>query len=333
MNNEIKVSVCCLAYNHEKYIRKTLDGFVNQITNFNYEILINDDASTDETKKIIEEYQKKYPNVINAIYQKNNLYSQEINITTDILVPMAKGKYLSFCEGDDYWCDNKKLQKQYEALESNKNCSICVHRVQFCTEDGQLQERSIPAEKCRLNETRIINRKEVSKLLFEDISYPFHFSSYFVRREIFNEEYTATNWCEKPRDIHRLQSALLIGDFYYINQIMSVRRRDVPGSWTLRQKSKGIDRKAEILAERMEENLSYNKFTKNIYNEQIMRGIINSLPKLEEYKKSEAKKFIKKHNIRTKTIIKNSTTVNLIKIILLKYSRNLYFLIKRQNNQ
>ena len=70
--SEIEVSVCCLAYNHEKYIRDALEGFVNQNTNFRYEVLVHDDASTDKTAKIIEEYEERYPDIIKAIYQKEN---------------------------------------------------------------------------------------------------------------------------------------------------------------------------------------------------------------------------------------------------------------------
>ena len=106
------VSICCLAYNHEKYIRKTLEGFVNQKTNFNYEILIHDDCSTDNTVNIVEEYRKKYPKLIKPIYQKENQHSKGIKISNVYQFPRAQGKYIAMCEGDDYWTDMNKLQKQ-----------------------------------------------------------------------------------------------------------------------------------------------------------------------------------------------------------------------------
>ena len=88
---EIMVSVFCTAYNHGKYIRDCLEGFVKQKTNFKFEVLINDDASTDNTASIIREYEKKYPDIIKPIYQKENQYSKGISIYRQILVPEASG--------------------------------------------------------------------------------------------------------------------------------------------------------------------------------------------------------------------------------------------------
>ena len=129
MSREIKVSVVCLAYNHEKYIRECLDSIVNQKTSFKYEIIINDDASTDNTANIIREYEKKYPEIIKATYQEENQYSKGVNITEEILLKNATGKYVAFCECDDKWTDSKKLQRQYEYMEVHPKCSMCVHNT------------------------------------------------------------------------------------------------------------------------------------------------------------------------------------------------------------
>ena len=98
---EIKVSVFCTVYNHEKFLRKCLDGFVKQKTNFGFEVLVHDDVSTDKSREIIEEYYKKYPNIIVPIFAKENLFSKRFPITENILRPRAKGKYYAICEGDD----------------------------------------------------------------------------------------------------------------------------------------------------------------------------------------------------------------------------------------
>lgn len=126
MSNPL-VSVYCLAYNHEKYIRQTLEGFVNQNTNFEYEVFVHDDASTDNTPKIIKEYAEKYPNIIKPIFQKENKYSKGIRIAKTFIYPYVKGKYIAICEGDDYWCDDNKLQMQADYLESHKDYVACVH--------------------------------------------------------------------------------------------------------------------------------------------------------------------------------------------------------------
>lgn len=126
---EVMVSICCTVYNHERYIRQCLEGFVAQESEYTYEILVHDDASTDRSAEIIREYEEKYPEVMRPIYQVENQYSQNVPIYTSILFPKARGKYLAFCEGDDYWCDPHKLQKQISFLESHPEYSASVHNV------------------------------------------------------------------------------------------------------------------------------------------------------------------------------------------------------------
>lgn len=121
------VSICCMTYNQENFIKDCLEGFLIQKTNFKFEILINDDASTDQTAQIVREYENKYPHLIRGIYQNKNLYSQGIRITMHILYPQAKGKYVALCEGDDYWTDPYKLQKQVDLMEQNPDLSMCAH--------------------------------------------------------------------------------------------------------------------------------------------------------------------------------------------------------------
>jgi len=130
MNNTIPlVSINCITYNHEKYIRQCLEGFISQKTNFSFEILIHDDASTDNTAQIIREYQKIYPDIIIPILQKENQYSKGIDIWTTYQYPRARGKYIAICEGDDYWTNPYKLQKQVDILQNNNNISMCMHNV------------------------------------------------------------------------------------------------------------------------------------------------------------------------------------------------------------
>lgn len=125
--SEVIVSVCCLAYNHEQYIRKCLDGFVMQKCNFKFEVLIHDDASTDKTASIIREYEAKYPNIIKPIYQLENQHSKGIKPTFTYNLPRCKGKYIAFCEGDDYWTSENKLQQQVNLLDQYNNRSGCFH--------------------------------------------------------------------------------------------------------------------------------------------------------------------------------------------------------------
>lgn len=121
------VSICTLVYNHEPYLRECFDGFVMQKTNFAYEILVHDDASTDGSADIIREYTAKYPHLFKPIFQIENQYSRGGKILSTIQFPRAKGKYIALCEGDDYWTDPLKLQKQVDFLESHPDYVMCSH--------------------------------------------------------------------------------------------------------------------------------------------------------------------------------------------------------------
>ena len=103
------VSVCCLAYNHENSIRQAIEGIVSQKTDFAFELLIHEDASTDNTAEIIREYEKKYPHIVKPIYQTENQFFK-CNIAKTHIQPKAQGKYVAICEGDDFWTDENKLQ-------------------------------------------------------------------------------------------------------------------------------------------------------------------------------------------------------------------------------
>ena len=118
------VSIHCLVYNHEPYLRNAIEGFLVQETTFPFEILIHDDASTDNSATIIKEYAAKYPDLIKPLYQKENQYSKGVDITYDFQISRALGKYIAICEGDDYWTDPKKLQKQVDFLENNPHFGL-----------------------------------------------------------------------------------------------------------------------------------------------------------------------------------------------------------------
>lgn len=125
MDNNIIVSVSCITYNHAKYIRQCLDGILMQKADFQYEILIHDDASTDGTDDIIREYAQKYPTIIKPIFEKENQYSKGVPISATFNYPRAEGKYIALCEGDDYWTDPYKLQKQVDFMESHPDYGLC----------------------------------------------------------------------------------------------------------------------------------------------------------------------------------------------------------------
>ncbi len=139
------LSIYCLVYNHAAFLRQCLDGFVMQRTSFPIEILIHDDASSDESQAIIREYVEHYPQIQwRPIYQTENQYSQgKMPIFT--VMPLVRGRYVAFCEGDDYWTDPLKLQKQVDFLESHPDYSICHHPVRLTWDQGEKPDEIRPA--------------------------------------------------------------------------------------------------------------------------------------------------------------------------------------------
>lgn len=135
LNNNIRkdtertplVSICCLVYNQEKHVRQTLESLLMQRTSFPYEIIVHDDASTDNTKKIVEEYASNFPEIIKPIFQNKNKYSvYGINYLFKYVTSTSTAKYIAMCAGDDFWIDPLKLQKQIDFLESNSDYGL-VH--------------------------------------------------------------------------------------------------------------------------------------------------------------------------------------------------------------
>lgn len=213
----------CTAYNHEKYIRQTLNGFVMQRTNFAFEAIVHDDASTDHTAAIIREYAEKYPDIIKPIYQTVNQYSQKVNIYRDIMAPLAQGQYIAYCEGDDYWTDPHKLQKQVDFLESNPEYAGTTHNCLFIDENGNEIESIYPMYRyCRAHRYTL-------KRYSRDVVYPGQFASLVYRRSAF-----AFGSPEEEKDFYAMRittgdkrtflKLLMTGDLYCLEERMSAYR-------------------------------------------------------------------------------------------------------------
>ncbi len=265
---QIGVSIFCAAYNHEKYIRDALEGFVMQKTSFPFEVLIHDDASTDGTAAIIREYEEKYPEIIKPIYQKENQYSQGIKITPTYQLPRARGKYVAFCEGDDRWTDPLKLQKQYEALEMQPNCVACMHYVQAIKADSGEPTQQIPP----FNIPNRLDTVEYIRLMAEQKrTHYLQTSSYFVIKEKLQKY-----WGEEVgfRDTVGVGDAPLLlwlsveGDFFIIPEFMSNYRQQVKGSWTARIYSLP-EKKVQHQLSMYKMFFEFNKYTKYQYKTHV----------------------------------------------------------------
>ncbi len=228
--SDIKVSVLCMVYNHEPYLRQCLDGFVMQKTNFEYEVLIHDDASTDNSQEIIREYEKKYPDIIKPIYQTENQGSQKISPTQVHLLPRAKGKYIAFCEGDDYWCDENKLQMQFDYMEDHPNASLCANKVRLFDSHTEETLSHIPLH-------RLEDSIKMPYYLNQVLVYgsTFHWCSMFFKTQDYKEY--AENRPDFSKnlnfgDIPIFLYLLTKGEGHCIDKVMSCYRRNYVGSWT-----------------------------------------------------------------------------------------------------
>ena len=221
--NKVDVSIVCTTFNHELFIKDALDGFIRQKTNFRYEIIVHDDASTDRTKEIVKQYAKKYPHLIKTVFQSENQYSKGVKIFNTFILPLIKGKYVAFCEGDDYWSDSFKLQKQYDALEANQGVDICAHAHEVFD--------------CRNKTYKIVRRRNdsciipVEEVIVSGGSFVAT-NSLVCRKLIFDNEPNFRKNC--PYDYTLQVTGSLKGGMLYLNDIMSVYRYMAKGSWSER---------------------------------------------------------------------------------------------------
>lgn len=155
--NPIVVSIKCLAYNHEKFIRDALDGFVMQKTTFRFEAIVHDDASTDGTADIIREYAERYPEIIKPIFETENQYSKHDGSLNRIVGEKLIGKYIAMCEGDDYWDDPYKLQKQVDFMEAHPDYSMCFHPADYLKGDAIVSNDAHFAQSQEVNPEQIIS--------------------------------------------------------------------------------------------------------------------------------------------------------------------------------
>lgn len=215
-NETPMVSVVCATYNQEAYIRQCLEGIMMQKTSFSFEVLINDDASTDNTASIIKEFEIKYPKHIKPIYQKENQYSKGIKIDPNYNIPRAQGKYIAMCEGDDYWIDELKLQKQFDFMENHPECTMCFHNAEI---ENNLKDKTI-------SHIQIEDREYFSNELFSNWIVPT--ASMFFRKDFLDFKILTNNNILNGDLIYILLAAEK-GKVYGLSEKMSTYRMHEEG--------------------------------------------------------------------------------------------------------
>lgn len=230
----VLVTIICLVYNHEPYLRQCLDGFVMQKTDFKVEAIVHDDCSSDNSALIIKEYAEKYPDLIKTIFEKENQYPKiGFSGIFNLILPHIKGKYVAFCEGDDYWTDPVKLQKHVNFLETHPEYSSACSRTRlysqskgeflqrdvFCTD----HDEDVPAED--------IIRKGGLYLASCSLVY---------KKEVRGNDYP--EYCKKCHvgDYPLQIMCAMKGKVRYFNEAMGVYRVDNSSSWVGKNTHMGI---------------------------------------------------------------------------------------------
>lgn len=220
------VSICCITYNHKPYIRDAIEGFLMQETDFPFEIIIHDDASTDGNQGIIQEYVHEYPGIVKPVFQAKNQYSHKKAISPSFVWPLARGEYIALCEGDDYWITPFKLKIQIEKMKKI-NCSISFHKSIMISSDKLIKSTVVPS---KISSKRVFSPEDS----FYGFSSRSPTSSIVFRRNVLKWLYHSCHVISKCmiEDVFVRILGSLEGGTLFINKTMSVYRKAVPGSWS-----------------------------------------------------------------------------------------------------
>ncbi len=215
------VAIRCITYNHEAYIRDALEGFIMQKTNFPFVAIVHDDASTDGTADIIREYAAKYPDIIKPIYETENQYSKHDGSLRRIMTAACEAtgaKYIALCEGDDYWTDPLKLQKQVDFLESHPTFSLCFHNAHTKMLDGSINDTIY-----NISGTREYTSSEILK------NWTIPTASVVYRSGAIDNDPIMSNPKFKFGDNVLFLTAAKHGKLYCMDEYMSVYRKNIGG--------------------------------------------------------------------------------------------------------
>lgn len=300
------VSILTTAYNHEAFIAEALDSFLMQETEYPFEVIVHDDASTDRTAEIIRRYAKKYPDIIRPVYQKENQFSKG-NSPYDFMKPLVRGKYIAQCEGDDFWCDKYKLQKQINYMELHPECSFC-----FCNSYNVDLKSNIIKEVSPVEKSRVLGQREM-------IAKPeiYLATAGTVYRSKDCAEFPEELLAGEAGDIPLRNFLMLRGNAYGFADRMVCYRVMVPGSWSDRYRKDGKYNIENFLKKNqlyLEYYQRFDNYTNGEYHEELMPHI--NKRKFSEYMiKADWKKL---HQEPFKTMYKKQPFKQKV-VVSLKY--------------
>ncbi len=261
----IMVSIVTTAYNHEKYIAEALESFLQQKTEYEFEILVHDDASKDNTPEIIRKYADKYPDKIRTVFQSENQHSKGIDVYS-FLKPLIRGKYIAQCEGDDFWCDKYKIQTQVSYMESHPECAYCFCNSYKVNLKSEVIGTQTPVEKSRIFSSREIIAAPEVFLATAGIMYRWEDAKKFPQEFLAGE----------AGDIPLRNFLMLQGSAYGFEERMCCYRVMTPGSWSDRYQ-KEMQNDIQKFLKKNEVYIQYYKkfdqYTNGIYHKEIQPHI------------------------------------------------------------
>lgn len=265
------VTISCITYNQENFIGNAIEGFLCQKTNFDYEILVHDDASTDNTAQVIKRYLKEYPDKIKGVFESENQYSKGIN-PNFINYKLSSGKYIALCEGDDYWIDPLKLQKQVDYMEEHKDCTFCFTNGYIeNTADHNARRIFIPYDHSRYDKRYYKHGNRRYDLEnFWQLSFIPTASFLFPRSNLNKLPSTFFDKCQAG-DLKMRLFYTAMGYAYFIDEKTCVYRENVSNSsmsrWAKEDREKNRIRDEEII--KMIDNV--DSFTDFRYSQQLSK--------------------------------------------------------------
>jgi glycosyltransferase involved in cell wall biosynthesis len=261
------VSIVMITYNHEKYIREAIEGVLMQKTNFDFELIIANDASLDATDKIIKDLILKDSRALCINYIK---HQKNIGMMPNFIFALqqAKGKYIAMCEGDDYWTDSTKLQKQVDFLDENENFSICSHNMKISYTHSEIQ----PIHTVSVNEKNVYTIEDVANR-----QTPHIYTASCVFRNILNGK--LPDWyAHTPAGDYPLYLLLTqFGNLRYMPETMGVFRLNAGGIWSQLKPEEAINKDIKML-----DFLISTDFSQNILSALVQQKR-NSINKLLQY--------------------------------------------------
>lgn len=289
------ISISCITYNHKPFIRTCIENILSQNTTFSLEILIHDDASTDGTKEIIEEYREKYPDIIFPYFQTDNQYNKGVRgFMAKYNFPRCNGKYIALCEGDDYWTDPYKLQKQVDFLEAHPDYSGCYHdtMVKYTNNDrpDHLFRDQLPQE---------MNAVDTIAMFA-----PFHTSSFMFKKDCFTFEPFLRKVKSGDMAIFSIVSSK--GPLGKVDGVMSVYRKHEGGI------TNSMTHTSSFLKDRIELTKYLNRFHRFKYNDKAKQiiAIRKKMIREERIKKSIILNSMRRLIWSCKIVIKKSLKKN-----------------------